>query len=435
MSWIDQSTDGWIVEWKPHALGQEMRFLFRDYFEYEPALHSGTGLESRLAGVMTTPKGLRWPVGTWRRLKIVPFLADGFPRLTALRDHSIAPGTWELSWAKLPPCDAVEVTPVDLSGTFGVTTRVLRPHDLPWVPFRGRFETDPYPGLRLWAAAGEGTDLSRVETAAVPLRQIGRERFRTLRSVPLPGGEGTVPLDSTFSGLVAIIARAGALTRLLDCLTVSQGDVLPRPRTKEEWRAARTRVGSGDLEVSPWPTRSAERLQKILEEAEAAGVPAALCGEIRHIQAVHRHLVLRACGVIAGVSTQEEVLGLTQAGSLRDHIGHCIGPALAASWDKIPDPSGRLWVLRNAREPDLSELLEWAAHTGGSGLEIARFLLPARRRLRALAASGDRGGARSKKRKIAELLKQVEEAPKTLATPPELERRLSELEAPAAQAG
>jgi hypothetical protein len=269
---------------------------------------------------------------------------------------------------------------------------------------------------------------------AIPLRQTGRERFRSLRPVPLPGGEGVLPLDATFSGLVAIVGRYGAWTRLFDCLTVTQGDVLPRPRALEEWKTARTRVGSGDLEVSPWPARSAERMKKILEEASAAGVPSALCSETRHIQAVHRHLVLRACGVVDGTSTEEEILGLLQAGSLRDSMGQHIGPELAARWDKIPDPSGRLWVLRNARDPHLQELLDWAANTGAQGLEMARFLLPARKRLRELAASRVHAGA-NRKKKVAALLEQVEKAPRTLERPAELERRLEELEAPAAQGG
>src|SRR5262249_47813311 len=162
----------------------------RDHLEYEPAAHDGTGLGSRLAGVTVTQEGLRWPAGSWTRLKIVPFMVDGFPRLSKLREHVVYAGTWEAPWRSLPPCDALEVTPVDSSGTLGVTTRVLWPYDLPWIQFRGRFEADPYPRLRLRAESREGIDLSPVEMAAIPLRQTGREKFRSLRPVPLPGGEG-----------------------------------------------------------------------------------------------------------------------------------------------------------------------------------------------------------------------------------------------------
>jgi hypothetical protein len=274
----------------------------------------------------------------------------------------------------------------------------------------------------------DGLDLGRVTMEAVPLRLVGRERFHALRPVPLPAGEGLLSLDSTFSGLVAIVGRAGVLTRLLDCLTVAQGDILARPRSPREWQEARRLVRSADLAVSPWPARSAEPLEKILAEAEAAGVPAHLREEIRHIRAVHRHLVLRACGVEEGEPTEEAILSLEKAKDLRDPLVQRITPKLLKRWEKIPDASGRAWVLRHARDPDLYELLDWAADAGGSGLDMARRLLPARRRLRELLA--DAQGAASEA--ITTLLAELEKAPNRLEKPQDLDRRLREIEAKAA---
>lgn len=426
LNWFEQSAGGEVLEWRPHLLSPEMELKDKPYLVHEPSWRKRDSLKGKLLDVSFTPGGLTWTWGEWTRLKLDLFISDGFLDLGSQRQRRLSTETRGIAWEKLPPCDALELTPSDAAGASGLTMQVQRPPNLPWIPFDFHYVSEPRHGIQI--VPRRKAWLDRMELSAVALEQIGHGQFERKTPVGLRRDGGFLSLTYGFEGLIAVYGCIGKLRRLLDCTTVSELDERGRPKDPKDWELARKQVGAGACRVRPWPRRSAELQERIREEALAAGIPRREVEDPRNLRGLHRFLVLRACPVaIEPPEKAKDVQALGREDDLRTLLSRLTSPQVLTSLDTIKSSNGRLWVLRNANHPDLAEIVTWAGAAGLSGLERAKELVGTQRTLRRLAE--EIRPETTEGREIAKLGPEIDRAPISSQELAGLKDRVADLEA------
>jgi len=425
VTWVDQSAGGEVLEWRSHFLSREMELQGKPHLAYEPSWRDPVAVKGKLIELKAIPGGVAWSWGGWSRLKLDLHLGEGFLDLGAERQRLLSTGTREIFWQDLPPCDALELTPTDAAGAAGATMRVPRPPEQPWIHFDFHYVFEHPPGLRI--VPRQKAWLDRMDLSAVGMIQLGHRAYRRTTPVGMGRDGGFLPLPRGFQGIVAVYGSVGKLRRLLDCTTVFELNERGRPQNPEEWRTARELVGSGDCRARPWPRRSAELLDKIREEALAAGVPVDEVEDLRNVRGLHRCLVLRACPLaVEPAEKARDVRALSRDEDLRALLASLTSEQVVSLVDELKTPAGRLWVLQNAGHPDLAEIVNWAKAAGRSGLDIAKGLVGFRHALQRLTAEVRPGCPEGEE--IAKLSGDVDRAVISVQRPRNLEADIGKLE-------
>lgn len=426
MTCTDQSISGEVLEWRPHVLSREMEHLGLAHLIGEPASPTNGEAGHRLLATAASPDGVRWTWGAFSRLRLELCVDNGFPIFSDEPVSWLSNDRTELRWVDLPPCDALELTPFDATGSAGATVRISRPSGEPWIPFGFRYIAGRRPGVRLTPRPGTPLErLDRLERLeGVALVQEGHDRFRRLGQVALDRSGGLVPIPESFAGIVAVVGVASGRRRLLDCTTIYELDERGRPGPDaHEWAVARRETGSGGAIGQAWPARTQRLLDALFQAAVTAGVPADQIG-IETIRGLHRLLVLRACRLAVEPEAGADVRLLARDASLANLIRRLF-PRLLPLLETAAGPAERLWLTTNAGHPDLEAITAWAGATGTGALARARELIAQRRALQLLAA-GIRPDC-DEGREIDALLKEVEPFPLTGWRPADLDGRLESL--------
>jgi hypothetical protein len=377
LSWLQQASDGRILQWEPHFLTEEVRMLGRGHLLDEPSFKSEEEAAGRLLELELTPTGLRLRTTGWTELQV-----QAFPR-----SLSAAPGDscrrWRpipsnLSWSDLPLGGVYDLTPRDDHGEDGSTRALLRPLAEPWLRFKFRFQHD-LALSRIFVEPVDGEGVARFDRITLEaLRPVTQGRLALLGApVGLEAGRGRWDCDPNFQGFLAVVGTRNGQRYLLDSMILLDGALGERSRDPGEWLSLCKALGCESTSGPIWPELSQERLDALGKAAAEIGIPKNVVQAFP--RGTLRFLVLRECGELTWPG-EDAIRNLDGESSFKRVLEKHF-PKVFPTLLRTSDSRARLWLLRNEQHPGIERIVSWVSRIDEADLGRAAELFPIRQRI------------------------------------------------------
>jgi hypothetical protein len=376
---VETSTEGLVLDWRPHLLEDLARHERLDVLALEPALRREERAPQNVLAVAADHRGLRWEWADWQVVELAA------AERTIARGPGDAP---EATWGELGNARGVEVTPRRADGAFGTTRLVERPR--PRVGFRPEHDDR----VRIVVAGAPESARLRAELYELEADRTLRPAGRTC-DLRWRGGEHSAAFapGASFFGAIAVVESGDGYARLVDWRSWVESRLEGKEDAAVE-ASLRARVEGYRRRPAPaapaqepggaflaWPRRSRERLAWLAARADWFSGEGP--GAIERVTGTFRAVLLRELGT-AEIGFSRELAERLSAATFAVALGR-LEPQLPAALEALHAPDSRLWVLRHAREPRLAEIVR----LGGdevARLERARQVVDLERRLGELAA-------------------------------------------------
>jgi hypothetical protein len=408
--WIDQATDGRVLEWVEHPVSDVMEALHAAVLARDPRPRSTDDVYDACLAVAVESDGIRWPWGVWTSV-VQRFSAnpDKGYRLERTPGESHA---W-VPWSRLTEAGSrwVELTPIAAAEAAGATRCVRVPLGVALDVVRF---TSPRAGTI--AVSFDAKTATRIGHCALVALRLGANNhtFVEVGRTTCTAAGASIHVDPRLAGIVVLLRTPPTgPVQIVDAHQIWGGLCRGRRPGGDEWERLVAALRLPPL-ARRWPRRSQSALERLRAAATAAGLPGESVERAIESRAgsLARWLVMRTLGdARPWIPAEWDAF----AGTPFDDAFEAFYPGLLPMLSRAASAEQRLWMFRNRARADLADVIAAAPTATARGLDLAAELNDARITLTAavpLLRDDSTLG-----REVIALIRALDDAPGTLVRP------------------